>query len=280
MQKKLLCMDFESWVVSSVMNKKNLKDDVLRKLDEEYTRKSLEFVLAKLKKHNQKITFFLVFKLEDLFPGLIERILKDGHEIGWHSYTHSIIDNDAVLITEIENSKKLLQRYNIKGFQAPEIKFYKKGYLLLKKYGFTYSSSIYGNTNCVYTFNDIREIPVSVSNNRYKPKEDEVIFPSSLTASNLRKFHVPYGSSYFWSILGKKYYQNKLDQLERAGEKCNLFIHNWQLVHPNSASYKSEYGNQTSIFSNPLFMPYNVNITPLFDYLISSYRFQRCDQTL
>ncbi len=112
------------------------------------------------------------------------------------------------------------------------------------------------------------------------PKEDEIIFPSSLTASNLRKFHIPFGSSYFWSILGKKYYQNKLDHLEVIGEKCNLFIHNWQLIHPYSASYKSEYGSQTSIFSNPLFMPYNVNITSLFDYLISSYKFQRCDQIL
>lgn len=278
--KHLLCMDFESWVVSKAINERRLSNEKLRELDDDYTRKSLEFILKLLKKHNQKITFFLVFKLEELFPGLIKRILQDGHEIGWHSYSHPRIFSKEILLDELHKSKNLLKKYHVLGFQAPEIIFFKEGYSLLKKYGFTYSSSIYGNSNKSYQFDSIFEIPVSVSHRRFSPKKEEISFPSSLTINNILKFRIPYGSSYFWSILGKGYYSKKLHDLNAKGEMANLFIHNWQIIPPDSAQYKKEYRVQLSFFSNPLFYPYNINVSKVFNYLISEFTFQRCSDYL
>lgn len=275
-QKHLLAIDFESWVVSKHINRRNLNNKKLRELDGGYTRNSLDFVLKKLKQKKQKTTFFLVFKLEELFPGIIDKIIADGHEIGWHTYSHPRIVSEKILIDELNKSKKLLNKYNVKGFQAPEIYFLKSGYKILSQHGFLYSSSIYGNSNNIYEFDGIYELPVSVSNEKFKPQKDEIKFPSAMTINNLIKFQIPFGSSYFWSILGNRYYINKFRSTSKKSLTNNLFIHNWQIIQPmNTIVYNMEYKSQIQMISNPLFYPYTINVENIFDSLISEFKFQR-----
>lgn len=271
----LLTMDFESWIVSREMNKQNLSDRELYKLDNGYTITTLNFVLDSLKKYNQKITFFIVFRLERLYPGLIKRILEDGHELGWHGYSHIHITNEEILERELNESKNLLKKYNVKGFQAPYIMFFKDGYKLLKKSGFVYSSSIYGNSSRMYNFDGVYEIPVSVGNQWHDPSESEIYFPSNMSLSNIFRFGIPFGSSYFWSVLKKNYYHKKLTEMSKKKKMANLFIHNWQLMKPQSVSRKY---NMNSTIGNTLekvfFYPYRINVNHMFEHLLKNFSFQ------
>ena len=45
-------------------------------------------ILDILKAQNIKATFFLVGSEAETYPGIVQRILREGHEIGNHSYTH------------------------------------------------------------------------------------------------------------------------------------------------------------------------------------------------
>lgn len=272
----LLTIDLESWIFSKRINDRKLNVSELRKLDNDYAIHTLEHVLNLLRKHNQKITFFVVAKLEELYPGLIEKILRAGHEVGWHGYSHATITNVKILQQELENSKEILRRYAIRGFQAPSIVFFREGYALLEEYGFLYSSSIYGNANIVYNFNGIYEIPVSVSNKNYKPRGEDIVFPSNLSLANLLKFGVPFGSSLFWGILGVEYYFKRLQRAKRSNATVNLFMHEWQLVTPDTNDYKKDIGIAANPFSNLLFLPYRINVMKMFEYLISKFSFQRC----
>lgn len=47
-----------------------------------------EFVLDELKKYNYKATFFCTGKNVEKHPELIEKILKEGHALGNHTYSH------------------------------------------------------------------------------------------------------------------------------------------------------------------------------------------------
>ena len=270
----LLCIDLESWIFSKRINKQNLSNAELRRLDNKYTLQALDYALKSLKNHNQRVTFFVVFKLEELYPGIIEKILSQGHEVGWHGHSHTTLKTPEVLIKELELSKTLLKRYHIKGFQAPTISFIREGYSILKKYGFMYSSSIYGNSQNIYSLDGIWEIPVSVSNKDHKPKAKDIEYPSDMRFWKVLKYGIPFGSSFFWSILGRKYYSNKLKEATAQGEICNLFIHDWQLVTPPSKEYKRD----VSILSNPLFFSffffYRKNVSYMFDYLLSNFSFQ------
>ena len=42
-----------------------------------------------LKQYNVKATFFLVGSQAEQYPGLVKRIVAEGHEIGNHTYTHA-----------------------------------------------------------------------------------------------------------------------------------------------------------------------------------------------
>lgn len=271
---RLICIDLESWIFSKRINKQKLSNERLRKLDNKYTLKALDYTLASLRRHNQKVTFFVVFKLEELYPGIIDKILSEGHEVGWHGYSHATIRTPEILLDELEQSKMILKRYRIKGFQAPTISFIREGYPILKKYGFVYSSSIYGNSERIYNLDGIWEIPVSVSNNKHKPKAKEIEYPSDMRFWKVFKYGIPFGSSFFWSILGKEYYSNKLKEAASQGKNCNLFIHDWQLVTPPSREYRKD----VSILSNPFFFSffffYRRNVSHMFEHLLSNFSFQ------
>lgn len=271
----LLCIDFETAVSSRKILEKNLTINELRNLDNGETPETLETILDILDRHKQTITFFVVFKLEKIYPGIIRKIISRGHEVAWHGYSHSFLTDERILKNELDESYNLLKKYKILGFQAPNLTFFREGYPLLKKYGFRYSSSIYGNSSTVYNMDGILEIPVSVSNHSYNPIKKDLSYPVNLTIPNLIKFGIPFGSSYFWSLLGKNYYAKKIDTSINNHETVNLFTHNWQLSASNE-SKKLKTDERIGPIINPLFYPYKVNVMDMFEFLLNKYKFTRC----
>ena len=47
-----------------------------------------EWILATLRRYNAKATFFVLGKNVEMYPDLYEKILKDGHRVGNHTYSH------------------------------------------------------------------------------------------------------------------------------------------------------------------------------------------------
>lgn len=47
-----------------------------------------EWILATLKKHNAKATFFVLGKNAEMYPDLYQLILSEGHKVGNHTYSH------------------------------------------------------------------------------------------------------------------------------------------------------------------------------------------------
>jgi len=47
-----------------------------------------ESILDTLAEHNLSATFFMVGREVESFPGIAQRVLKEGHEVGNHSYSH------------------------------------------------------------------------------------------------------------------------------------------------------------------------------------------------
>ena len=271
---RLMSIDFETWIFSENINKEKLSINDLRELDNGHAPKALDYLLKILKKNKQKITFFVVLKLEEIYPGILEKIKNAGHEIGFHGYTHAFIYNAEILKIELEQAKKYIKKYDIIGYQAPRILHVKEGYKLLKKYGFVYSSSIYGNPNKIYKFDGILEIPVSVSNSNYAPDPETIVFPSNMTFANMVTFGIPYGSSYFWSVLRENYYRKKLKETEKNDTTVTLFMHNWQLVKQISKSNKYKPPEDSNPFLQPLYYPYTVNVSRMFESLLRDFKFQ------
>jgi cellulose synthase/poly-beta-1,6-N-acetylglucosamine synthase-like glycosyltransferase/peptidoglycan/xylan/chitin deacetylase (PgdA/CDA1 family)/spore germination protein YaaH len=68
-------------------------------------------VLDILKQRNVKATFFLVGRQAEDYPGIVQRIVREGHEIGSHTYTHanlSVITNEQIEL-ELNATQFLLE---------------------------------------------------------------------------------------------------------------------------------------------------------------------------
>ena len=75
-------------------------------------------ILDILKEYQVKATFFIVGENAVNYPDIVERILKEGHEIGNHTHTHDKIDRE-----EIERCEKTIYEltdYKTKLFRPPE----------------------------------------------------------------------------------------------------------------------------------------------------------------
>ncbi len=63
-------------------------DGVFLTFDDGPTPGVTEWILSTLDKYNAKATFFVLGKNVEMYPDLCERILRSGHKIGNHTYSH------------------------------------------------------------------------------------------------------------------------------------------------------------------------------------------------
>lgn len=84
-------------------------------------------ILAILKSHDVKGTFFLTGAELEANPELGRRIARDGHEIGNHSYTHQrmVLKSMSFIRSEVERTDDLIRKTGYQGpihFRAPNCK--------------------------------------------------------------------------------------------------------------------------------------------------------------
>lgn len=81
-------------------------------------------VLSVLKKYNIKATFFVIGENANYYPDLVRQINEEGHELGNHTFTHTLSKNinDKVLTYEIIKSHETIKDicgYDVKLFRPP-----------------------------------------------------------------------------------------------------------------------------------------------------------------
>lgn len=103
-------------------------------------------LLRLFKKYEMPSTFFIPGHSLESFPDVMDLILKDGHEIGAHGYTHenpvamTLQQEEDVLVKSIELIEGLAG-YKPRGYVAPWWEMSNNTAALLQKYGFTYDHS-------------------------------------------------------------------------------------------------------------------------------------------
>lgn len=118
----------------------------------------VERYLGFLKKHDARCTFFVVGDQLRAYPGLIKRLLDDGHEIACHTDTHKPLTSLTAEtfrddLDSFMNAAHALGIHNIAGFRAPVFSITKDSawaYGILKEFGFTYSSSVLAANNPLF----------------------------------------------------------------------------------------------------------------------------------
>ena len=76
------------WIFPDAVWRIEDKDGVYLTFDDGPTPGVTEWILATLDKYDAKATFFVLGKNVDMYPDLYEKILKAGHRVGNHTYSH------------------------------------------------------------------------------------------------------------------------------------------------------------------------------------------------
>ncbi|WP_149535358.1 polysaccharide deacetylase family protein [Siccirubricoccus phaeus] len=108
-------------------------------------------ILETLEEAGLKATFFIPGWTAENHPAPCEAILKAGHEIGHHSYSHRwVSDSPEHEIEEMEKGLAALQRclgVKPRGYRSPAGEVSENLFRLLTQHGFLYDSSLLDDVN-------------------------------------------------------------------------------------------------------------------------------------
>ena len=156
-----------------------------------------EKVLDLFNQMSIRATIFIVGDLAQKHPEIIEKAVKDGHEIGLHSHKHIPLEllNPDEFERELTAAKTLLQGISgqkIDGFRAPTMSLTHKtrwAIPILQRVGFNYSSSVLPAKNPLYGWDGLPRHP-------FRWLDSVIEFPCPVT--NILGFTIPYlGGAYF-----------------------------------------------------------------------------------
>ncbi len=203
-----------------------------------------EKVLDLFSEMNIRATIFVVGDVAKNHPEIINKAVKDGHEIGLHSHKHiplQLLTPDE-FEQELSGAKTLLQEISgqeINGFRAPTMSLTHKtrwAVPILKRVGFTYSSSVLPAKNPLYGWDGLPRHP-------FRWLNSVIEFPCPVT--NILGFTIPYlGGAYFRlfpSIIRKMGVRRS-----SYGEVLWTYCHPWEF-DPDEKYYQLEnVGRSTS----------------------------------
>jgi peptidoglycan/xylan/chitin deacetylase (PgdA/CDA1 family) len=103
-------------------------------------------IMELLRRYSISTTFFIPGLVVEQRPQVIEALLKDGHEISHHSYSHAWITKltPAQEREEMERGFQAIKRatgYAPRGYRSPVGELSPISLSLMKEYGFSYSSN-------------------------------------------------------------------------------------------------------------------------------------------
>lgn len=236
----LLSVDVESWVYSRTPGLQALDSAGRKEADRGYVRDSIEAMLDLFRRYSARTTFFVLGETFEWYGDAISQAVSEGHEIGFHGYSHIAMDDPAVLDAELAKSQPFLREMRPFGFRAPFMRMSQPGVERLRAHGFRYDSSSYAPPDMKGEYCGIQEVPVSTS--PLMPRARGAWrMPRDFKAA-LRAGEFPYGAAMLLPFLRLAVCAWIRRDVRRYGY-AHVFLHNLQIVPP-----------PTRLFRNPGFL--------------------------
>ncbi len=119
------------------------KKDIYLTFDAGYENGYTPAILDALKKHNVKATFFIVGNYINTSPDLVKRMLKEGHNVGNHTYHHPNMSNMASMESFRKELEDLDTAYEactgqkmIKYYRPPQGKYSESNLKMAQELGY------------------------------------------------------------------------------------------------------------------------------------------------
>jgi polysaccharide deacetylase family protein (PEP-CTERM system associated) len=270
-----LAIDTEEWYHSELVEGRRSSVSLVGE--------ATEPILDLLDHYQMKASFFIVGELADQNPDLIRSMVRRGHEIGCHGFSHKPLWklNENLFREELEHFHSVMGRIlgetKIKGFRAPSFSLdnrTKWALKILSDFGYQYDASIFPmKLNPLYGVNGAPTRPYRISFRDVReedPQSSLMEFPFS--PLSLGKLKVPVAGGVYLRFLPLRFLYWGLRRMNRDGAFI-LYYHPWE-GHSKTPRFKlpplhrlvSYYGINSALRK--------------LGFLLGHFKFARVDQVL
>lgn len=226
----LLGIDFEEWyhpelVQRYVSSKREPK--IINGIDR---------IIDILRKNDTYATFFMVGEILEYKPEILDKILSNGHEIGFHTMHHTRVDSfdsKEQFVNEIQTFDRMTGG-KCRGFRAPTFSINQKsGWAIdiLADHGYTYDSSVVPAKTSMYGMSDAEKKPYKISSTslgKNDPSGKILEFPIMVTKILGKK--IPAGGGFYLRLLPLRLIKNAIKEYERKSIPSTFYIHSWEIT--------------------------------------------------
>ena len=227
----ILGIDFEDWfhpeLIQKYISKKDNQPKVIQGIGK---------ILDLLRKKDTKATFFVVGELLEFKPELLDLILDNEHEIGYHTMKHTRIDSPNFKEKFEEEIKKFdkLTDGRSKGFRAPSFSLNAASSWLidvLEENDYVYDSSVVPAKTSLYGIPNAEKKPYKISSKFLEgsSKDGKIIeFPLMVTKFLGKK--IPAAGGFYLRTLPLRVIENAIKSYEKENLPGVFYIHSWELT--------------------------------------------------
>ncbi|MEF7616872.1 XrtA system polysaccharide deacetylase [Aquincola sp. MAHUQ-54] len=191
---------------------------------------NVERILAMLDQHQQtRATFFTLGWVAERYPGLVHRIVAQGHELASHGYGHERASDltPEAFSQDIERAKKTLEDISgtaVQGYRAPSFSIGKRNlwaFDCLARAGYRYSSSVYPIRHDHYGMPDSPRFA-------YETREGLIEIP--VTTLRVLNHNLPSSGGGYFRLLPyavSRWMLRQVNQQDRAS--AVFYFHPWEI---------------------------------------------------
>ena len=232
MNLNLLGIDFEEWyhlelVQKNFKRKKEMKPTVIQGIDK---------ILDWLRKNETLATFFVVGELLEFKPEIFDKIIENGHEIGFHTMHHTKLDkldSKEKFNDEIKKFGELTSDKS-RGFRAPTFSLNQKtswAIDALQENNYLYDSSVVPAKTNLYGLPNAEEHPYKISSvSLEKNDENSNFWEFPLLTTKFLGKKIPAGGGFYLRFLPLKTIKNAIKNNEKNQTPATFYIHSWELT--------------------------------------------------
>lgn len=194
-----------------------------------------------------RATFFTLGWVAERHPGLIRRMVDEGHEVGCHGYCHTRITRQTPteFRDDLAHSKALLEDaagVGVSGYRAASFSVTRDNLWAFEEIeaaGFTYSSSVYPVHHDLYGIPDAPRRP-------FPPVGTARLVEIPISTVRLANRNLPAGGGGFFRLLPYAVSRALVRRVNGAeGMSANMYFHPWEFdpeqPRPSGLSLKTRF---------------------------------------
>lgn len=191
--------------------------------------RNVDTLLARLNEHRALATFFTLGWIADRHPGVVRRIVDQGHELASHGYGHLRANRQSPgeFATDVRSAKTILEQIAgvaVRGYRAPSFSIDASNvwaFDALIEAGYTYSSSVYPVAHDHYGMPDAPRFPYEAA-----PGLTEL----PITTVRLLGRNLPAGGGGYFRFLPYGVSRHAIDRFNRVERRPAIFyVHPWEI---------------------------------------------------